>query len=183
MRQKQIISPEQLLLDRPEYRFKPSFSRIFSFCTAVSIIYFFFVHEFSSSEKISNVYYDRIFWVSSSILLIIIIVSFLITCLLVRVFGIAIGLAGITTAMHSDYRKNLSWQDIKVVKQYKLFGLRYLSIQFLNGKGKDAIVLSYIYNLSQILDRVREYTGEDHPLTIALEREVSLPRQNPAKGL
>ena len=53
----------------------------------------------------------------------------------------------------------------------------------MNGKGKDTIVLSYIYNLSQILAQVREYAGEDHPLTIALEREVSLPRQNPAKGL
>ena len=102
MRQKQLISPEQPFSNRQEYRFKPSFSRIFSFCTAVSIIYFFFVREVISSDKILNVYYDRLFWVSSLILLIIVIVSFLITCLLVRVFGIAIGLAGITTAMHSD---------------------------------------------------------------------------------
>ena len=71
-------------------------------------------------------------------------------------------------------RKYIGWQEITLLKQRQLFGIRYLSIK--TASGKSVVIPPRYYNSSEILDRVRELAGSEHILVRALEKELSRPR-------
>lgn len=76
----------------------------------------------------------------------------------------------------------IDWQELILVKSYSL-GARTISIGSMNNRRKRIHIGAWLYDLPRMLDRVRQYAGEDHPLTIALEKEVSLPREKPLRGI
>jgi hypothetical protein len=69
----------------------------------------------------------------------------------------------------------ISWHDISTVKIFTLFGFRSLQIN------RNIYLASYFYGNSKILNLVREYAGEGHPVVRALEKESLYPYRNPAK--
>ena len=71
-------------------------------------------------------------------------------------------------------RTCIDWQDITLIKPYKVLGLRCLSIKTV--KGKNIQFTTRWYQTAQILDRVRALAGSEHILVRALEKELSRPR-------
>ena len=183
MRQKQLISPEQSSLDRTKYRFKISFIRFFSLCITTYTL-LFFVSEIVSPNKISNVPTQNLTLVFALILCALLLISVLATYLASLMGDITISPIEIGGCNLWGSRTHINWHDVIAVKSYRTFGIRNSAIiKSRTTRKKNIHVGLFLYDLPKMLDRVREYAGEDHPLTIALEKEVSLPRQKPAKVL
>jgi hypothetical protein len=183
MRQKHRISPQHPSPDRPTYRFKPSFSAFFSL-VAATLTSSVFVVEITNNAKLSTTPIHNIPILIIFVLFVIISSSFLTTSFILKLSGdITIFPAGINGRSSLIRLMYMDWQDISSAKIRYFPGIRYLLIRSTIDKKKSIILDSFTDNLPKILDRVREYAGDNHPLTIALEKEVSLPRQNPARIL
>jgi hypothetical protein len=181
MHQQRRISPQQPALDRPTYRFKPSFSAFLSLIAAILTSTVFIV-EIINPAKLSTTPVQNLPILITFVIFLIISVSFLTAYLALKLSG------DITVAPIDINGRNLlsvptyiCWQDISSVKIRYFFGLRDILIRSAINKKRFIILDSFSYNFPKILDRVREYAGDNHPITIALAKEVSLPRQNPAK--
>jgi hypothetical protein len=183
MHQQRRISPQQPALDRLTYRFKPSFLAILSLDAAI-VTCTVFVVEIINPAKLSTTPIQNLPILITFVLFLIIALSFLAAYLTLKLIAnITICPAGINGRNSLSCSIYVDWQDISSVKTCYLFRIRYLSIRSIVNKKRSIGIDSLAYNIPKILDRVREYAGDDHPLTIALEKEISLPRQNPAKML
>jgi hypothetical protein len=183
MPQQHLISSEQSSLDRPTHRFKPSFSAFLSLIAAI-LTSTIFVIEIINPAKLSTTPIQKLPILITFTIFVMISMSFLTTYLILKLSGdIAIESAGINGRNLLSLSTYIYWQDIFCVKICCFFGIRYLLIRSTISKKRHVVLDSFTYNFPKILDRVREYAGDNHPLTIALEKEVSLPRQNPARML
>ncbi len=182
MPQQHRISSQLTSLDLPTYRFKPSFSVFFSLIAAFLTSTVFVVEIINPTLSTTPIQSLPI--LVTFILFPIIVISFSIAYLTLKLSGdITIDPIGVNRINLPSTPIYIYWQDICSVKIRYSSGLRYLSIHSIIDKKKSIIIDSFPYNIPKILDRVREYAGNDHPLTIALEKEVLLPRQNPARML
>jgi hypothetical protein len=183
MRQKQLIAPELPSLDRSQYKFQPSSSRLFYSCASIFALEVFILEIITPGLTI--IPSSKVFILLVFILIFLSLTSFLATYIIVKISKYAVSLLGIDGINFWGKRLFIHWQDISSVKAYYFCGLRCLDIvrHATPRKGKIHIGLLFLYELPTILDRVREYAGEEHPLTIALEKEVSLPRQRPDRTL
>jgi hypothetical protein len=110
--------------------------------------------------------------------------SFLTTYALVKISKYIISPLGIDGINFWGVRSFVHWQDITSIKVYYICGLRNLAIKHVTPRKSNIhIGLLFLYELPVILSRLREYAGEEHPLTIALEKEVFLQRQRPDRTL
>jgi hypothetical protein len=183
MHQQHRISPQQPALDRPTYRFKPSFSAFLSLIAAI-LTSTVFVVEIINPAKLSTTPIQNLPILITFVLLLIILISFLTAHLALKLSGdITIAPIGINGRNLLSTPTYICWQDISSVKIRYFFGVRDILIRSAIDKKRLIVLDSFSYNFPKILDRVSEYIGDDHPLTIALEKEISLPRQNPAKML
>ncbi len=183
MRQKQLIAPELPSLDRSQYKLQPSFSRIFDFCGSIFVLEVFIIEIITpgfSIVPIANVL-TLLAFISVSVSLI----SFLVTYVIFKISKYIINSSGLVGVNYALKRSISHWQDISSVKSFHFCGLRsFAIIKHPAQRMKNIHILSlFLYELTPILSRVREYAGKEHPLTIALEKEVSLPRQHPARTL
>jgi hypothetical protein len=180
MRQQHLISPQHPFPDRPNYRFKPSFSAFLSLIAAI-LTSTVFVIEIINPAKLSTTPIKNLPILITFVLFLIISMSFLTAYLASKLSGdITVNPIGIDGKNLLSTPTYICWQDISSVKIRYFFGIRYLLIRSTIDKKRSIVLDSFIYKFQKILDRVREYAGNDHPLTIALEKEVSLPSQNPA---
>jgi hypothetical protein len=183
MRQKQLIAPELPSLDRSQYKFQPSSSRLFYSCASIFALEVFILEIITPGLTI--IPSSKVFILLVFILIFLSLTSFLVTYIIVKMSKYVVSPLGIDGINFWGKRLFIHWQDISSVKAYYFCGLRCLDIvrHATPRKGKIHIGLLFLYELPTILDRVREYAGEEHPLTIALEKEVSLPRQRPDRTL
>jgi hypothetical protein len=182
MRQQHLISSQPTSFDRLTYRFKPSFSVFFSLIAAFFTSIVFVVEIINPTLSITPI--QNLPILITFILFLIIAISFSIAYLTLKLSGdITVDPIGVNRINLPSTPTHICWQDIYSVKIRYSSGLRYLSIRSIIDKKKSIVIDSFSYNIPKILDRVREYAGEDHPLTIALEEEILLPRQNPARML
>jgi hypothetical protein len=183
MRQQPLISSQPTSFDRPIYRFKPSFLAILSLYVAIATCTIF-VFEIINPVWLSTTPIQNLPILITSVLFLIIALSFLAAYLAVKsIYNITVFPAGINGRNSLGCSIYTDWQDIFYIRVCYLFGIRYLSIRSVANKKISIGIDSFAYSIPKILNRVREYAGDDHPLTIALEEEVSLPRQNPARML
>jgi hypothetical protein len=177
MRQPQLISPEQQEFDRQTHRFKPSFSRLYSSfafeVVAISIV-IEIIYPFLSTSKTGSS------WIA---IVLVFLVGLPITRIAMKFMSIAIEPQGLRGLGNLLRRIDIDWQDIVLVRSSSWLGIRTIHIKSKSNKSRNIGFGTYLYNLPKMLDRVREYAGVDHPLTIALEKEVSLPRQKPFKNI
>jgi hypothetical protein len=171
MRHKNLISPEKPAQDLIEYRFKQLLLPNLSYAIAATISggFVFGIFAVISIESISNA--------------VLTFISFALGLLASELLGVWFVFKKSDIVMNSenisavDYwfcRRSIDWNEITLLKQYNLLGVRYLSFKTANGKSVH-ITISW-YDRSAILDRVRELAGEDHILVRALEKELSRPR-------
>jgi hypothetical protein len=171
MRRKKAISPEKPQQDSIEYRFRLLFWPYLSYALAVTILVGFAFGIFAAINTKS---------ITEAIVALIGYPSFL---LMIQTLGAWFVVRESDIIMNSDNisavdywyrRKCIGWQEINLIKQSQLFGMRYLSIKTTDGRSVQ--IASHFYNSSELLDRVRELAGEDHILVRALEKELSRPR-------
>jgi hypothetical protein len=171
MRHKNLISPEKPAQDLIEYRFKQLLLPNLSYAIAATISggFVFGIFAVISIESISNA--------------VLTFISFALGLLASELLGVWFVFKKSDIVMNSenisavDYwfcRRSIDWNEITLLKQYNLLGVRYLSFKTANGKSVH-ITISW-YDRSAILDRVRELAGNDHILVRALEKELSRPR-------
>jgi hypothetical protein len=178
MRQKQLIAPETPSLDRAEYKFNPLFSRLLSFTTALVILVVFFIYEILSPTISTESGIALPIWIIFCLM-----ISSSLSYVLMKHMEITISPAKFSGICATwGHQIQIEWQDMILIKSYS-FGSRSISISSITNRRKTIQIGAYLYELSKILNRVREYAGEEHPLTIALEKEVSLPRQRPDRTL
>jgi hypothetical protein len=171
MRHKNLISPEKPVQDLIEYRFKQLLAPNLSYAIAATIsgAFVFGIFAAISINSISNAV--RTF------------ISFSLGLLASELLGvwfilkeseIVMTSENISAVDHWFCRRSIDWNEITLLKQYNLLGVRYLSFKTANGKSVDIAISCY--DRSKILDRVRELAGADHILVRALEKELSRPR-------
>jgi hypothetical protein len=183
MHQQHLISRQHPALDRPTYRLKPSFLAFLSLIAAI-LTSTVFVVEIINPAKLSTTPIQNLPILITFVLFVILSMSFLTAYLISKLSGdITVSPIGINGRNLLSTPIYICWQDISLVKIRYFLGVRDLLIRSTINKKRSIILDSFTYNFPKILDRVREYAGDDHPLTIALEKEVSLPRQNPARTL
>jgi hypothetical protein len=182
MPQIQLIPPDRYLLDRTQYRIKPSFWPVLSSNTVATILCLAgieLIHPILSVVTVETLPQAIAFLLGGVIFII------LVTYLTVKYWDFTISL---TTIRGFDligvWRKELNLQDIKTAKLNTFFAKCLRSISIKSTKNERAIVLyCFYYDAQKILDRVRECAGANHPLTLALERVVVLPPAKPFKVL
>jgi hypothetical protein len=176
MRQKKLIAPEPTSLDRAEYKFKPSFPRLLSLNTAVVLLVVFIAEVISPTISTTTV-----FALPISIVYCLIISSSL-SYILMKCMHLNVSPSKVSGLDDLSRRIQIEWQDIILIKSCSI-GARSISIRSAIDRRKIIHLGVWFYDVPGILDRVREYAGEDNPLTIALGKEVSLPREKPVKWL
>lgn len=171
MRRKNLISPEKPAQDLIEYRFKQLLLPNISYAIAITILFSFLFGIFAviTVESISIV-------IASFIIvpLFLLMVELLVSWFVFKKSDIIMTSQNISAVDYFYRRKYIDWKEISLLKQYNSLGVRYLSIKTTNGKSAQ-ILISW-YNISNVVDRVRELAGEDHILVRALEKELSRPR-------
>jgi hypothetical protein len=175
----QIIPPDNPVLDRTtSYRVKPSFWLTFSGCAVFNLISWIIIeiiHPILSVVSAANLPLTIAIFLWGAI------VTFSTTHLFVKYCDFIITP---TTISGFDaiglWRKQLNLQDIETVKLSK-FSPKNLQIIWIKSKKRErAIVLScFYYDTQKILSRVRECAGDNHPLTLELEKVVALPPAKP----
>jgi hypothetical protein len=171
MRRKKTISPEKPQQDSIEYRFKLLFWPYLSYALAVTILVGFAFGIFAAinTKSITEAIVALIGYPSF-----LLIIQTLVAWFVVRESDIIMNSDNISAVDYWYHRKCIGWQEINLIKQSQLFGMRYLSIKTTDGISVQ--IASHYYNSSELLDRVRELAGEDHILVRALEKELSRPR-------
>jgi hypothetical protein len=181
MRQKQLISPELPLVDRiSEYRVKASFRAHLSSIAVLSIVGIAIIEAFAPIlsaviiETVPLTVAYLLFWT-------------MLSCLCaycpVKFMDIVVTPTKISAFDFWYSRQWINWEDIAVVKLDTYGNNRIIiSIESTNKKKPRSIILDpFYYDTSKIFDRVRDCAGVDHPLTLALSKELYLPRQKPFK--
>jgi hypothetical protein len=182
MRQKQLIAPEPPSLDRSQYKFNSSFSRSFYFYVSIFVLEVFIQEIITPGLTIIPI--SKVLPLLAFVLMFLSLTSFFVTYVIVKISKYIINPLGIDGINFWSIRTFIDWQDITSTKVYYICGLRNLAIKHATPRKRNIhIGLLFLYELPIILNRVREYAGEEHPLTIALEKEVSLPRQRPDRTL
>jgi hypothetical protein len=171
MRRKKLISPEKPAQNRIGYRFKQLLLPNISYALAVTVLGGFILGIFAAINIKSIIETIATLIVISLFLLI---GSAFIVWLIVTELDIVMNAENISAVDYWYRRKCMSWQEITLIKQVQLFGIRYLSIK--TADGRSVQIAPHFYNSSELLDRVRELAGEDHILVRALEKELSRPR-------
>jgi hypothetical protein len=181
MRQQHRISSQSTSFDRKKYRFKASFSRVYSLVASV-IISFYLAAEIILQTISSAPAKDVPLLILSYLLFALLIIP-VVAFVLIRSIKIIFDEAGIvrTSAWHRPI--HIDWDEIISAKPDLFISGNILIIKSAISKRKTIELSPWLYDLSSILVIVREYAGSEHPLTIALEKEVLLPRQNPARML
>jgi hypothetical protein len=171
MRRKKTISPEKPQQDSIEYRFRLLFWPYLSYALAVTILVGFAFGIFAAinTKSITEAIVALIGYPSF-----LLIIQTLGAWFVARESDIIMNSENISAVDYWYRRKCIGWQEINLIKQSQLFGIRYLSIK--TADGRSVKIASHFYNSSELLDRVRELAGEDHILVRALEKELSRPR-------
>jgi hypothetical protein len=171
MRRKKTISPEKPQQDSIEYRFKQLFLPNISYALSATILGGFIFGIFAALNT------------KSIIEAIVTLIGFSLFLLIAEALGVWFALRELDILINSEHisaidywyrRKCIGWQEITLIKQSQLLGIRYLSIK--TADGRNVQIASHFYNSSELLDRVRELAGKDHILVRALEKELSRPR-------
>jgi hypothetical protein len=156
------------------HRFNLQFSRFFAFTSLVTILTVFLGEVLGAF--LSRQTKEPIFFLALMIVLPLL-TNLVTTHFLIRKFHFIITPKEILGFDSWGSPKCLSWQEITSVKLDKVIGVRNLVIQRSNA---ESIYLpSYFHDLSKILNCVRQYASADHPLALALEKEISRPQQRP----
>jgi hypothetical protein len=181
MPQQHLISSQPTSFDRKKYRFKASFSRVYSLVASV-VISFYLIAEIIL-QTISSAPAKDVPLLILSYLLFALVILPVVAFVLISSIKIIFDEAGIvrTSAWHRPI--HIDWDEIISAKPDLFISGNILIIKSAISKRKTIELSSWLYDLSSILVIVREYAGSEHPLTIALEKEVLLPRQNPARML
>jgi hypothetical protein len=171
MRRKKTISPAKPQQDSIEYRFRLLFWPYLSYALSVAILggFVFGIFAAINTKSITEAIVTLIGYPSF-----LLIIQALGTWFIVRESDIIMNSENISAVNYWYRRKWIGWQEINLIKQSQLFGMRYLSIK--TADGKSVQIASRYYNSSELLDRIRELAGEDHILVRALEKELSRPR-------
>jgi hypothetical protein len=172
MRRKILTSPENSTNDQITYRLKVLFLPYLSYLISIAIpvaivgeVAILLLTDGRSNLIIST----WIIW-----LLYVSVFPLLLAYFVVRIYDVVLTSDGIHGYDSYSRRKYISWQEISLVRPYYLFGIRCLSIRTANSRNIQ--LTPRFCQTTQILNRVRELAGEDHRLVWALEKELSLPR-------
>jgi hypothetical protein len=175
MRRKNLISPEKLTEDIIKHQFKLLFFPDLSYAIAVTILGAFYFAIFALTQ---TKYPIVAITISIAFLLFGLLLQTLVVFFLVKISDIIL-MSEEISGQDLLYRRNsIKWKEITFVKQYNLLGLRYLSVKTENNNIQIPVRL---YEVSVLIDRVRELAGEDHILVRALEKELSRPRHELTK--
>jgi hypothetical protein len=175
MRRKNLISPEKLTEDIIKHQFKLLFFPDLSYAIAVTILGAFCFAIFALTQ---TKYPIVAITISIAFLLFGLFLQTLVVFFLVKISDIIL-MSEEISGQDLLYRRNsIKWKEITFVKQYNLLGLRYLSVKTENNNIQIPVRL---YEVSVLIDRVRELAGEDHILVRALEKELSRPRKELTK--
>ena len=180
MRQQHLFTPLQSTFDRQKYIFKPSFLRIYSLISVITILFDMIgeiISPIISTAPAKNI--PLLILAYSLFLLVLLPLSILVP---LRSIKIVVNKTGIIRTGLWHRPIYIDWDDMILVKSDRLKTEGVLHIQSITSASK-TIELSWLYDLSKMLIATKKFTGNDRPLTIALEKEVLLPRQNPAKML
>jgi hypothetical protein len=171
MRRKKTISPEKPQQDSIEYRFKQLLLPNISYALSATILFSFGFGIFAAINT------------KSIIEAVLTLIGFSLSLLIAEAVGVWFIVRESDIVMNSEnisavdywyHRKCIGWQEITLIRQTQLCGVRYLSIK--TADGRSVQIASHFYNSSELLDRARELAGEDHILVRALEKELSRPR-------
>ncbi len=185
MRQKQVISPDRYLLDRTNYRLNGSLWQLFAVLVAIEVPAICGYDIFSARELFLTLTFEYtiLFIFAKSLLLL----PFLLLTAYIALK--AVGYIEITPTEIIGFnfwgsRARLNWQDIKAVKSYRFLGLRHLAIiNSTNTRRKNIHCGLFLFDRARMFDRAIAYAGAEHPVTIALDKELTRPHQNPAQRL
>ena len=172
MRLKQLKSRKQPVFDRQVYRFKASFFRTFSSFTFMTALSIFIAGICSPTISITT---DKDSWLLLIGLTYLSIFAVIYPCFALGLVDIVVSPTGINVSNPWGQRTRIDWQDIPIVENYS-FGARCLVVKSTFHRNRVIYFTSHLYDLPRMLDRVRELAGAEHPLTLALEQEASLPR-------
>jgi hypothetical protein len=171
MRHKKLTSPEKPVSDSIEYQFKQLLLPNISYALSATILFSFGFGIFAAINTKSIIEaVATLIGFSLSLL----IVEALAVWFILKKSDIVMNSENISAVDYWYYRQCIGWQEITLVKQTQLFGIRCLSIK--TADGRSVQIASHFYNSSKLLDRVRELSGEEHILVRALEKELSRPR-------
>jgi hypothetical protein len=171
MRRKKTIFPEKPQQDSIEYRFKMLLLPNLSYALSATVLAAFIFGIFAVIN-INSINEAILTFLSFSLGLLV--AELIAAWFLVKESDVVMTSENISGVDYWVRRKWIEWQEITLLKQYKLCGIRYLSIK--TADGRSVQIASHFYNSSELLDRVRELAGEDHILVRALEKELSRPR-------
>jgi hypothetical protein len=171
MRRKKLISPEKPVPDRIEYRFKMLLLPNLSYALSPTVLGAF-VFGIFAIIKIKSINEAILTFLGFSLGLLV--VELIAVWFVVKKSDVVMTSENISGVDYWLRRNCIGWQEITLLKQYNLFGTRYLTIK--TADGKSVQIAPRYYNAHEILDRVRELAGEDHILVRALEKELSRPR-------
>jgi hypothetical protein len=171
MRRKKTISPEKPVQVPVEDRFKLLFLPIFYYAIAIAILFALLGTVILMSLIQST---TAGIWSSIVLLLCLLITETLVSFVLAKISNLILTPFGISGLNLWNRRTYIDWQEVTLIKPYKLLGVRCLSIKSVNGK--NIYFSPCFYQTPQLLDRVSELAGEEHILVRALEKELSRPR-------
>jgi hypothetical protein len=169
---KPLISLATAPQNQVKYQLKSLFWPTYYYYLAVTILAVLVGEMFSPTLTSMKSTYRYVFvpW-----LLYISIAPLLATWFVRKFFVVGITSEGLNGHGFFGKSRYISWHDISTVKIFTLFGFRSLQIN------RNIYLASYFYGNSKILNLVREYAGEGHPVVRALEKESLYPYRNPAK--
>jgi hypothetical protein len=167
-----LISLATAPQNQVKYQLKSLFWPTYYYYLAVTILAVLVGEMFSPTLTSMKSIYRYVFipW-----LLYISIAPLLATWFLRKLFVVGISSEGLNGHGFFGKSRYISWHDISLVKIFTFLGIRSLQIN------KNIYLASYFYGNSKILNLVREYAGEEHPVVRALEKESLHPYRNPAK--
>ncbi len=176
MRRKKLISPERSLTDPIEYRYRLLFLPFLSYAIALTILGTFVV-GIITFVKIESITIAASISIASFLFLLLL--ELLVAWFVAKKSDIIMTAENISAVDIWCRRRSFNWQEIVSLKQFNLFGIRYLSIKTVDARNA-AIALRY-YQTNRLLDRIRELAGSEHILVRALEKERSRPRRELTK--
>ncbi len=176
MRRKKLISPEQPTQDIVKYKFKLLFLPYLSYCIGISVLGAFF---FGIIYLILLV--PLTIAIAKSILLFVcsLAIQVIVAYILIKISNFIITPVGVSGLNLLGRRISMNWQEIALIKPYRILGMRCLSIK--TASGKNIQLATHLHETAKILDRVRELAGTEHILVRALEKELSRPRYELSK--
>jgi hypothetical protein len=176
MRQQHLFTPLQSTFDRQKYIFKPSFLRIYSLISVIIILFYMvgeIIYPTISTAPAKNI--PLLILAYSLFLLVLLPLSILVP---LRSIKIVVNKTGVIRTGLWHRPIYIDWDDIILAKSGRFKTECILHIKSVTSASKTIELSSWLYDLSKILIIIKKFAGNDRPLTIALEKEVLLPRQN-----